>query len=65
MQPNRLLAIFAIVVVLIVLALYLTSDEERFLEPENTGPPEVTQQMPDTTARPKAEAVSQAAPDAA
>lgn len=42
MNPQRLLTIFAILVVLLVLFLYLTSSDEAFLEPSNTGPPEVT-----------------------
>jgi hypothetical protein len=46
MKPERLLAIFSLIVVVIVLILYLTSSEESLLEPENTGPPEVSDQTP-------------------
>lgn len=42
MNPQRLLTVLAILVVLLVLFLYLRSPDESFLDPENTGPPEVT-----------------------
>lgn len=45
MTPQRLLTTFALIVVIIVLTLWLTRDE-AFLKPENTGPPEVTWQIP-------------------
>lgn len=42
MNPKTLMAAIAIAIVLIVLILYLKSDEGAFLEPENRGPPEVS-----------------------
>lgn len=42
MNPKTLLAVIAITIVLIVLILYLKSDDASFLEPENRGPPEVS-----------------------
>lgn len=44
MQPKTLLAIFAFAIVLLVLFLHLTAEDESLLEPENTGPPEVSLQ---------------------
>lgn len=43
MKPKTLLAIIALTAVVIVLILYLINEDESFLEPINTGPPEVSQ----------------------